>query len=165
LQKDELIASPQYRHRNSPGRPQHVYALTDKAASQFPNNYQQLAAGLLQEIQAHIPPDGVNVILEGVAKQMAHDAHIANAPLVERLDMVVEYLNSRGYEANWERQQPDYLLYTHNCPYHQIAQENPALCELDMRFIASLLGVVPRRVMHIMSGESSCAYLIPNNPA
>ncbi len=163
LQKDNMIATPQLRHRSSPGRPQHVYTLTDQAAGQFPNNYQQLAAGLLQEIQEHLPPDGVNVILEGVARHMAHDASIPDAPLEERLDMVVEYLNTRGYEAHWESLESDYMLYTTNCPYHQVAKATQTLCEMDLRLVASLLGVVPRRMMHIMAGADACAYLIPHD--
>jgi predicted ArsR family transcriptional regulator len=161
LQKENLIASPQLRHRDSPGRPQHVYTLTDAAIAQFPNNYQQLAAGLLQVIQERLPPDGVNVILEGVAQQMADEAHIPDIPLAERMDMVVEYLSTRGYQAYWESDAPDYILHTDNCPYHQLAKDNHSLCELDMRLVATLLGVVPRRLTHVAAGDSSCAYRIP----
>lgn len=162
LQKDNLIASPQLRHRDSPGRPQHVYALTEAAIAQFPNNYQQLAAGLLQVLQEQLPPEGVNVILEGVARHMAGEANIPDIPLPERLDMAVEYLSTRGYEAYWEADDADFILYTDNCPYHQLAKNNHTLCELDMRLIASLLGVVPRRMAHVASGDSGCAYRIPN---
>ncbi|MAS34288.1 MAG: hypothetical protein CL610_09790 [Anaerolineaceae bacterium] len=161
LQKDNLIDTPQLRHRNSPGRPQHVYALTENAVAQFPNNYQQLAAGLLQEIQEHVSPDGINVILEGVAHQMANEAGIPDVPLQERLKMAVEYLNTRGYQARWEKKAKDFILHTNNCPYHQIAKDNDALCEVDIRLVASLLGVVPRRLTHVMSGDESCAYYIP----
>lgn len=164
LQQDDLIASPELRHRASPGRPQHVYTLTDKAVSQFPNNYQQLASGLLKGLQQHLPADGVNVILESVATEMAHEANIPDVPLEERLDMAVEYLNNRGYEAQWEAHDPDYVLYTRNCPYHQIAQGTEVLCDMDIRLVASLLGVVPRRHTHLMAGDNSCAYLIPASP-
>lgn len=164
LQQEDLIAPPHLRRRNTPGRPQHVYSLTDKAIAQFPSNYQQLATELLQQLQQHLPPEGVNVILEGVAEEMAKDANIPEVSLEERLDMVTEYLSSRGYEAHWEEDSPNYLLYTSNCPYHHISRENPALCDMDMRLVASLLGVVPRRVTHIVSGEQSCAYCIPGQP-
>jgi predicted ArsR family transcriptional regulator len=162
LQKDDLIASPLLRHRDTPGRPQHVYALTEAAIAQFPNNYQQLATGLLQAIQEKLPPEGVNVILEGVARQMAGEANIPDLPLAQRLDMAVEYLSTRGYEAYWETDAADYILHTDNCPYHLLAKDNHALCELDMRLIATLLGVVPRRLTHVAAGDSSCAYRIPN---
>ena len=164
LQEDELISSPEPRHRTSPGRPQHVYSLTERAAAQFPNNYQQLANSLLQGLQHHLPAEGVNVILEDVALQMATEANIPDAPLNERLDMAVDYLNNRGYDAQWEKADSDYVLYTNNCPYHQIAEQNDILCEMDIRLVATLLGVIPRRHTHIKAGEKSCAYLIPALP-
>lgn len=162
LQRDNLVATPELRHRASPGRPQHVYSLTDTAVAQFPSNYQQLAAGLLKQIQEHLPADGVNVILEGVAQQIAADAQIPDVPFEERLHMAVDYLNSRGYQASWDTDDGGYVLYTGNCPYHQIAQDSPALCEMDIRLIASLLGTIPRRLTHIMAGDGSCAYRILN---
>jgi predicted ArsR family transcriptional regulator len=164
LQRDNLIASPQLRHRDTPGRPQHVYSLTEAAAAQFPNNYQELASGLLQVMQEHLPPEGVNVILEGVARQMASAANIPDLPLAQRLDMAVEFLCTRGYQAYWESDATGFILHTDNCPYHQVAQHNHALCEMDMRLIATLLGVVPRRLTHVAAGDSSCAYRIPNQP-
>ncbi len=161
LQEDQLIGTPQLRHRNTPGRPQHVYALTKKATAQFPNNYQRLAVGLLHELKEHLPPEGVNVILEGVADQMADEAEVPTGSLKDRLDTAVEYLSSRGYEARWEAKDADYMLYTSNCPYHHAAEDNPALCEMDIRLVASLLQVVPRRVNHVMAGDQFCAYYIP----
>ena len=161
LQEDDLIASPQMRHRNTPGRPQHVYALTDKALYQFPNNYQRLASSLLKGMREHIPADGINVILEDVAHQLAQDAAIPDAPLPQRLDVVVDYLNQQGYDARWESCEEGFLLYTSNCPYHQIAEHDASLCEMDMRLVASLLGVVPRRTAHRLSGDLACTYMIP----
>jgi predicted ArsR family transcriptional regulator len=165
LQEDEMIAEPVLRHRDTPGRPQHVYSLTQTAMAQFPNNYQRLASTLLAGIQSHLPPAGVNVILEDVADRMALEAHIlADLPLEERLDMVVEFLNTRGYEARWDKAEDKqaYILHTSNCPYHHLTKDNPALCDMDMRLVATLLNVVPRRYAHLMAGESDCAYLIPS---
>jgi len=36
LRSEELIGEPVVRRRNTRGRPQHLFALTDKAASHFP---------------------------------------------------------------------------------------------------------------------------------
>jgi predicted ArsR family transcriptional regulator len=162
LQEDDLITTPQMRHRSTPGRPQHIYTLTEKAIAQFPNNYQRLAAGLLEGIRQHLPPDGVNVILEDVADRMARDARIPDAPLSERLDKVVSYLNKQGYSASWESCEGGFVLQTSNCPYHQIAATDKTMCEMDIRFVSSLLGVVPRRLTHMVEGDSTCAYLVPD---
>ncbi len=160
LQQDELITSPELKRRTSPGRPQYIYALTDKAHDYFPNNYQRLAAGIIDQLQKHLPPDGVNVILEGVADQMAEAAYIPNVDLASRLDLVVEYLTEQGYEADWERSGEGFVLNTSNCPYHHIAEKNDTLCEMDLRLVSSLLGVVPRRLSHVMDGDDNCSYLI-----
>jgi predicted ArsR family transcriptional regulator len=161
LQEEELITSPELRRRASPGRPQYVYTLTEKAQDHFPNNYQRLAAGLLAELQRQLPPDGVNVILEGVADQLASTAYIPDVPMSERLDLVVDFLNDNGYEASWERAADGYLLITANCPYHQVSVENQALCNMDMRLVASLIGTVPRRLQRLSDGGSACMYHIP----
>lgn len=161
LQEENLITSPEQRRRNSPGRPQHVYALTDKAHASFPNNYQRLAQVLLQEIQNRLPPEGVNVILEGVAQQMAGEAGVPELPMPEKLNVVVDYLSQHGYEATWEQSADGYVLHTCNCPYHTIAENKSPLCDMDMRLVASLLGVVPRRLSHVGTGDETCSYLIP----
>jgi len=161
LQQEELITAPQLRHRSSPGRPQHVYALTDKARDHFPNNYQRLAAGLINQIKAQLPPDGVNVILEGVATEMAAEANIADAPIEEKMRQVVGYLNDNGYVADWEQVDGGFVLHTSNCPYHHISKSSQSLCEMDMRLVSSLLGVVPRRITRIADGDNTCSYMIP----
>lgn len=161
LQEDELITDPILRHRETPGRPQHVYALTQKGKEAFPNNYQELATELLRQIHAQFPPEGVNVILQGVADRMASEAQIPDVPLPQRLDLAVNYLNQRGYDAYWETQTDGYVLHTSNCPYPHISEIDDSCCNMDMRLIASLLGVVPRLMARISAGEATCAYMIP----
>ncbi len=161
LQEEDLITSPELRRRSSPGRPQYIYTLTDKAREHFPNNYQRLAEGLLEELQKHLPAEGVNVILEGVADQMAVEASIPEGELTDRLDVAVDYLTDKGYEAHWEPSADGYMLFTSNCPYHHISDHNVALCEMDMRLISSLLSVVPRRITRVVDGDETCSYLIP----
>lgn len=160
-QEDNLVSEPQMRHRATPGRPQHIYTLTEKAIAAFPNNYQRLAAGLIDQMQTQLGPDHVNVILEGVADNMAHEASIPQGSLPERLGAVVDYLNQHGYDANWEETADGYLLHTLNCPYHHLTDKTDALCHMDMRLVASLLGVVPRMQSRIAGGENRCSYLIP----
>ncbi len=161
LQKENLITSPQLLHRSTPGRPQHVYTLTEKASDLLPNNYQRLASGLLAQLQSQLSSDGVNVILQGVADDMATEADIQALSMDDRLDQVVNYLNNHGYDAEWQKSKEGYILYTHNCPYHHLAMKTDALCAMDMRLISSLLGVVPRLMARVADGDASCAYIIP----
>ncbi len=161
LQNENLITSPQMRHRSTPGRPQHLYTLTEKALGQYPTNYRYLADNLLQSLRQHLSSKEVNVILEDVADRMASDADIPDVPLETRLEMVVNYLNQQGYSAHWETTDEGFVLHTSNCPYHHIAEREHTLCDMDMRLIATMLGVVPRRLSHAITGDNSCAYMIP----
>jgi predicted ArsR family transcriptional regulator len=161
LQDEGLIDSGKMRHRAAPGRPQHVYVLTERGVAYFPGNYQRLVETLLRQLECQLPADGVNVILEGVAANMAENAAIPQASIEERLKAVIEYLNRSGYEARFEPTENGYVLATHNCPYHHLARESESLCQMDMRLIANLLGVVPRLMSRISQGDDSCSYFIP----
>ncbi len=92
---------------------------------------------------------------------MATEANVPEGELAERLDVAVEYLSDRGYDAFWEENDEGYVLHTSNCPYHRISEGSASLCDLDLRLVASLLGVVPRRLSHVAQGGATCSYLIP----
>ncbi|MEO0562380.1 MAG: hypothetical protein AAF125_09705 [Chloroflexota bacterium] len=161
LQKENLICCPEHKHRSKPGRPQHIYKLTDKAHDHLPTNYQNLTENLLLELRKRLPPAEVNVIIEGVADDMAAVADINTTSAEERMDMVVEYLDQQGYDASWETTDNAFVLHTSNCPYHEVAQHDDALCKMDMRLITRLVGVVPRRTALVAEGCATCSYEFP----
>jgi predicted ArsR family transcriptional regulator len=161
LRSEALVSDPISRRRTTPGRPQHVYALTDRALDTFPNNYQALITTLLGKMKQTLPSSQVNVILEGVADEMVATAQLGDLPLETRLDHVVAYLNDHGYDASWEYHADGFVLHTRNCPYQQVAGDHAELCGLDMRLISGLVGVVPRALGRINDNAESCAYLIP----
>lgn len=162
LQDEGLVDEPQMRYRDKPGRPRHIYVLSHQGRSQFPNNYQDLMMNLLTQMKRQLPASTVNVIVEGVADQMASQAEplACHAPLTERLDHVVTYLNEHGYDASWQDHEHGYLLETRNCPYHDVMDCSKELCRMDMRLISKLLGVVPRLHKRISDGDDICAYLV-----
>ncbi len=162
LQVEGLIEPPQVRRRDTPGRPQHVYALSQRGLEYFPNNYVGLAEGLLAEIKRQLPRQQVNVILENVAESMAKSADIPDAPMPERLQHVVAYMNEKGYTATWEQTDTGFLLTTANCPYEQVVGSHAELCDLDFRLVSSMLGVVPRLMGRASQGAECCQYFVPH---
>lgn len=162
LQKQNYITTTECKHHDRPGRPQHVYHLTDDAHKHMPTNYAMLTGKLLSSMQQAVSESAFNVIMEGVADDMASCAAIPeDMPLRSRLDHVVEYLNQHGYTARYETTPDGYVLHTYNCPYHEVATQGHALCQMDARLVASLVGRLPRRVSLIVEGHASCGYLIP----
>lgn len=166
LRADNLVNAPEIRRRNTPGRPQYIYSLAPQAYEVFPNNYAGLAQGLLTQLKSHVPPKAVNVILEGMADDLADQAGIpAGLPLEKRLQFTVDYLNKQGYVAHYESTPDGFILSTTNCPYEKVAGSHEEPCHFDLRLVASLIGVVPRFVGSVREGSSACEYFIPSEEA
>lgn len=162
MRSEGLVESPEIRHRASPGRPRYMYRLSSNAETLFPSNLNTLTGHLIGEMKRNLNENQINVIFEGVADLMAAGSGFVNhtEPMAERLTRTVTHLTEHGYMASWEESPEGFILHTRNCPYG-VADKHPELCVLDMRYISSLLGVVPRRMAHMLEGDSSCSYLIP----
>ncbi len=164
LRGDALVAAPTVRRRSAPGRPQYVYTLTERAADMFPNNYQGLAAGLLDQLKASLPADKVDEILAGVAKEMINAAMVPDAPIEIRLDHAVAFLNNNGYTAAWSRGRDGHLLSVINFPYEQISCSNADVCKMDKKLIEGLVGVPAERITWRWEDEGEgCSYFVENH--
>lgn len=161
LQQENLISSPQLRHRSSPGRPQHVYSLTTRAREFFPNNYTHLVTNLLKQIRSHLPPEEVTTILDGVVDSMIAEAQIGEGMLRERVKQVVLYLNEHGYSSTCEEVENGFVLRICNCPYFEISDRIDTLCQMDMKLIASSVGITPEIQARASDGGTCCVYHIP----
>ncbi len=164
LRSEGLVQAPQVKRRDTPGRPQHVYALTEAADAYFPKNYAGFTDMMLHEMRDQVEPEKMRSILDGVATRMVSKAPTAipNETLPQRMERVVKFLNNQGYEASWEAADGGYLLHAHNCPYHDVARENVEPCVMDAAMIAQLTGSTPHRVQWAFSGANYCTYLIKN---
>jgi DeoR family suf operon transcriptional repressor len=159
LRGDGLIAPPIVRRRKTPGRPQYVYSLAERAGSIFPKRYEHLAQLMLEEVRACLPPDEVAQMMERIGKRIARQAHLPRQGSFEdRLSAVVEFLNDLGYMAHWERDGGGYLLHAINCPYEKVSRHDQEICDIDLALLTQLLGVSPERVAWTAWGDSHCIY-------
>ncbi len=163
LKSEGLVEVPEVRRRAAPGRPQYTFQLTPSAQAFFPKNYQSFANLMLSEIRESVPAEQMDRIMDGVAARMAAEAVIPGprAGTQERIQAAVDYLNTRGYVAEWGREgDGSYTLRTHNCPYHEVSHQHGELCSMDLKLVAQLLGATPKRGEQLSSGGSCCAYVI-----
>ncbi len=164
LRGDGLVAAPTVRRRSKPGRPQYVYTLTDRAADHFPNNYQGLAVGLLEQIKETLPPNQVNKILEGIADDMIQEAMVPDAPVPVRVEHAIAFLNNSGYAASWQQNGEGLLVKVTNCPYEQVSCDNPELCIMDRKLIEGLVGKPAKRISwRLEEGQETCTYFVAND--
>ena len=167
MKSEGLVESPEVRHRDTPGRPQYTFRLTQSAQSHFPKNYQAFAHLMVSEIRENLPEEDMERILAGVASRMAaeavREAHLpgADTPIEERLEAAVRYLNARGYEASWEQLKAgQFVLRTRNCPYHELSHSHGEFCLLDVTLVSQLLGAPAVVEDRISAGGASCSYVL-----
>jgi len=162
LRSEGLVQAPKVRRRQTPGRPQHVYSLTEQASSYFPKNYVSFADLTLTETRERVGAQEMEAIIHGVAKRMAAEGPqpLDGESMPSRLNRVIEFLNGKGYVARWEQNDQGYLVHTSNCPYQGITNHHNAPCVMDMEMIAQLLGSTPQRLSWITSGDPTCTYLV-----
>ncbi len=165
LRSEGLVQAPQVKRRDTPGRPQHVYGLTEAADAYFPKNYAGFTDMMLHEMRDQVEPEKMRSILDGVAIRMVNKAPVA-APtetMPQRMERIVKFLNTQGYDASWEATEGGFLLHAHNCPYHDVARENVEPCVMDASMITQMAGVAPQRVQWAFSGGDLCTYFIKNS--
>jgi predicted ArsR family transcriptional regulator len=170
LQGDNLICVDRLERKGHVGRPQQVYALTPEANEHFPDNFAALAAGLVRQLKAILPPDEVDKAFRALARRFAAELaadELAALSLEERLGRVTQFLRERGYLARWEVEleedeaQPGrYLLHKYNCPYAGVSADHRELCLMDQELINELMGQTCRRIRSMVEDGHCCTYEI-----
>jgi predicted ArsR family transcriptional regulator len=167
LRSEGLVQAPKVRRRDTPGRPQHVYSLTDAADNYFPKNYAGLADVVLQEVHDRSMPGEMSEFLNSVAQRMAAEAP---APLPDetmqlRMERIAKFMNEKGYSVNYELVDGGYMVRMLNCPYRDLARDASDVCVVDQALLRALTGQVPQRLESIANGNPACVYLIKTNTA
>lgn len=134
--------------RDGVGRPYHVYSVTPQGHQLFHNDYGDLARFLLNEVSEMQDADIFQAVLRRVGQRLAetYRDEIQGSNLAERVQALSEWLERRGVPAHIERVGEGYELRSHGCPYHNVAVENHAVCEIERQVMAHLLGTDVERV-------------------
>ena len=162
LRGEGLVAAPVVRRRKAPGRPQHVYTLTEAASAHFPKSYDHLASLLLSEVRAFLSSSETDQMMQRIGGQIADQASLSDKDGFEaRMNAIVEFLNEQGYLARWEKQDDTaYHLHIANCPYEQVALHHHEVCSMDLALLTHLLGTQPERVKWAVHSDRQCTYIL-----
>jgi DeoR family suf operon transcriptional repressor len=162
-----LVASGFVVHREvkgAPGRPKHLYHLTEVAEGLFPKTYSELTNEVLAIVEAENP-----ALLQTVFDRR-RDRRIENARLrlldkhstEEKVAEIAAILDEDGYLANWERVDAHTFRVTeHNCAVLGVAARYGQACSSEIEFLRTALPeATVERTSHMMAGEHRCAYVI-----
>lgn len=162
LRRENLVAAPTVRHRKVPGRPQHVYTLTEEASDYFPKKYERLIHLLLIEIRKYVSQSDVEEMMFSIGRRIARAATIPpSADFEERLTIAVDFMDKRGYMAHWEKSHDDaYVIHVANCPYESVAQHHSEVCKIDRMLLTELLGPTLADISRISEPPDHCTYTL-----
>lgn len=145
------------------GRPQHVFALTERGEAAFPKTYSSLCVDVLRHIEALYGEDAVLQVLSArnaeIAARLQPELPL-DRPLGERVQALVARLNEHGFDAAAGQEGEGWTFTQHNCPNLTVARHYAQLCAAELSLYTELLQVPIRRETRIACGQGRCHYRV-----
>lgn len=149
LVSDGRVESIETRLREGKGRPEKLYSLSQAALG---DNLPVLIDALLAESAPVLK-------MEAIALRILDPAEFADLSVPRRLAILVEKLTKMNYQARWEAGLDGPRVIFGRCPYFQVIEKHPELCEMDTSVLKNAFS---RPVQRIDRGEKmtrgSCPY-------
>lgn len=144
------------------GAPAHVYRLSPKGHTLFPDRYERTVADLLDHVVATEGRAAAVALLEQQYASLAArlEAETRGVAPERRGEVVARVLDAEGYMATWVTAATGGLLTEHNCPHRLIAERFPEVCAAEEKFLAQVFGVPIERRSRIAGGCGTCSYRI-----
>jgi predicted ArsR family transcriptional regulator len=138
LQMEGLVEKIDKRERNSKGRPEAVYSVSNIFIE---DGLESLSNGILKIWLASEPLDHVDIKMKAIARLLAEDGlGQINYPIAKKLTEAMNYLNSLHYQAHWEASLSGPRIIFGHCPYQKIISRNPEICMMDKYLLEELVG-------------------------
>ncbi len=158
LQAEGLVAARTVRE--GVGRPHYEYYLTEKASRLFACYSDELALLLYEELLEDQGAEKVRELLGRVRDRLAaqYGGQVRGARLQQRVEELASWLDTRGILTEVEAREGGFVLKEYNCPYHGLAQEYRAICEMEQQMIAQLLEAEVSLEQCMMDGHAGCQF-------
>jgi len=146
--------------RQSGGRPQLRYVLTEAGRELFPRNYAMITIGILDHLYASVGPTGVQAMLTELGRELGSTAaqHTHGGDTDETAQALAAQLDALGYEAQAVRRDGETQIEAYNCVFHTLARAHPEICRFDLAFMEA---ASRRKVQHlecIVRGGGACRF-------
>jgi len=163
LTQGKVVKMPvkQQTRPRAAGRPAKVYQLSAQAR---PDTLADLASILMDVGLSNIPEERY---LESIADNLfpATASHALEASVSQKLHATIKILNQRPYQARWEAHSTGPGVIFHNCPFSQIINKHPELCQVDRLVVEKLTGYAAKQQSKIdFVGPTSSVCLFSLDP-
>ncbi|WP_142058905.1 metalloregulator ArsR/SmtB family transcription factor [Pseudarthrobacter sp. B4EP4b] len=156
------------------GRPARRYVLSSQGQSSLGNDYLDIAALALQQLQKMAGPDAVRAFaverFADMERRYAPEIDKAGPDIADRAKALAEALSRDNFvasAASIEAKAPlpaalsSVQLCQGHCPIQQLAARFPVFCDVETEVFSRLVGVDVRRLSTLARGGHVCTTHIP----
>ena len=139
------------------GRPSQGFHLSPGGRATFPRQYSLLARQLLSELSQLLGPDELHRSMRRIGRMLAStlsDRAGANADEA----LIAGLMRELGYESRVVDGPDGPEIEAHKCVFHDLAQADQAICEVDLSLLRSLSGKAVDHRRCMARGEGSCRF-------
>lgn len=146
--------------RTGRGRPHHAYRVTEAGIRQLGDNYTELAQLLWDELhgieEVSVRERVTNRIRQSLVRRYGSSIRAMSLP--DRFDELRANLDRRGFRVEVDTSGQLPVLRETNCPYHELAQKDPSICELEQKVFEEVLGTPLKLASCCRDGHSCCEF-------
>jgi len=146
--------------RSGRGRPHHAYRVTDSGRQVLGDNYSELALLLWDELLGIEEPSVRERVTNRIRQALVrrYGASVQGVSLLERLGELRSSLANHGFRVEVDSQGEFPVLRETNCPYHELAQRDSGICELEQQVFEQVLGTPLRLASCCRDGHGCCEF-------
>ncbi|MEM9353089.1 MAG: hypothetical protein AAGA92_08755 [Planctomycetota bacterium] len=151
--------------RTGRGRPRHSYRLSAKGIRASGSNYPDLAAVLWEELRSVADPETRQGLAKRIAERLAanYGPDIDGEDVLERMRSAVELMAAR--KVPFEVKLPEDgegvpSVKALACPYPDIAEHDPAVCDMEKMLLSEMVGV-PLKLDECRLQGGECCNFVP----
>ena len=160
LQRDGYIQAIGQNKASGRGRPTQIFMLSKNVQD---NALDQLASALLGEIRDNKNAYQRSQKLSKIAKNLAGIHPDQNKSITIQLSKAVQRLNDLNYKAHWEAHASAPQIFLGRCPFAQIINRHPELCQMDAALLKHLTGadfVQLEKISRAQQGPMHCRFIL-----
>lgn len=145
--------------RPSGGRPERLYLLTGAGRESFPRRYSWFAELMVESIRSEAGSEGLRRRLSALGTSVARQLRGQFAGLSSRrsrIEKLSEVMEDLGYDTRGRT--ADGNIEAFNCVFHDLAQQNPEVCQFDLALMSSFTDSKVEHLECMARGGNSCRF-------
>jgi predicted ArsR family transcriptional regulator len=158
LERDGLVAETPVRR--GPTKPTLEFSLTQEGGKLFPQAHDKMLSAVLREVREQFGTPAVGRIFDGLSKRAIERArrHVTAPEAEQRVSQLAEMLRENGVLAEYSLIDGGFALHEHNCPYSNVAEEHPEMCQVIHDVIQETIGGEHEQTESLARGGKECRF-------